>query len=71
MPVGIETLDNEDVPYWPNANACTYKEVWLTTAGRWLAIMADLYPNESKNRYEWQPSPGSGYVISDGTYQLL
>lgn len=45
MPVGIETLDNEDVPYWPNANACTYKEVWLTTAGRWLAIMADLYPN--------------------------
>jgi len=45
MPVGIETLDNEDVPYWPNANACTYKEVWLTTAGRWIAIMADLYPD--------------------------
>ena len=43
MPVGIETLDNEDVPYWPNGNACTYKEVWLTTAGRWIAIMAELY----------------------------
>ncbi|MBQ2668459.1 MAG: glycoside hydrolase family 9 protein [Clostridia bacterium] len=45
MPVGIETRDNEDVPYWPSGNACTYKEVWLTTAGRWLAVMADLYPD--------------------------
>ena len=45
MPVGIETRDNEDVPYWPAGNNSTYKEVWLTTAGRWLAIMAELYPD--------------------------
>lgn len=45
--------------------------VIVTHGGVIAAIMADLYPNESKNRYEWQPSPGSGYVISDGTYQLL
>ena len=45
MPVGIETRDNEDIPYWPAGNNATYKEVWLTTAGRWLAVMADLYPN--------------------------
>lgn len=44
MPVGIETLGNEDEPYWPAGNNATYKEVWLTPAGRWLAIVADLYP---------------------------
>lgn len=43
MPVGIETLEDEDVPYWPSGNNATYKEVWLTPAGRWLAVLADLY----------------------------
>ena len=43
----------------------------ITHGGVIAAIMADLYPNECKNRYEWQPSPGYGYVISDGTYQQL
>lgn len=44
MPVGIETLENEDIPYWPAGNNATYKEVWLTPAGRWLSIIAELYP---------------------------
>lgn len=44
MPVGIETLENEDEPYWPSGNNATYKEVWLTPAGRWLSIIAELYP---------------------------
>lgn len=43
MPVGIETLEDEDIPYWPGGNNATYKEVWLTPAGRWLAILADLW----------------------------
>lgn len=43
MPVGIETRENEDVPYWPSGNNATYKEVWLTPAGRWLSIMAEVY----------------------------
>lgn len=43
MPVGIETLGDEDIPYWPAGNNATYKEVWLTPAGRWMAILADLY----------------------------
>ena len=43
----------------------------ITHGGVIAAIMAALYPNECKNRYEWQPSPGSGFVISDGTYQQL
>lgn len=44
MPVGIETRDNEDEPYWPAGNNATYKEVWLTPAGRWLSVVAELYP---------------------------
>ena len=44
MPVGIETWENEDEPYWPAGNNATYKEVWLTTAGRFLSVIAELYP---------------------------
>ena len=44
MPVGIQTRGNEDEPYWPAGNNATYKEVWLTTAGRFLSIAAELYP---------------------------
>lgn len=42
VPVGIQTMGNEDIPYWPAGNNATYKEVWLTPAGRWLSIMASL-----------------------------
>ncbi len=44
LPVGIETRDNGDEPYWPSATNATYKEVWLTPAGRWLSVIAELYP---------------------------
>jgi hypothetical protein len=43
LPVGIQTQGNEDVPYWPQANNATYKEVWVTTAGKWLSVVAELY----------------------------
>lgn len=43
IPVGIETRGNADVPFWPMENNATYKEVWTTSAGRWLWIAADLY----------------------------
>lgn len=43
IPVGIQTKDNQDIPYWPMANNATYKEVWTTSAGRWLWLAADLY----------------------------
>lgn len=42
IPVGVQTRGNEDVPYWPQANIATYREVWTTPAGRWLWIAADL-----------------------------
>lgn len=38
MPVGIRSLDNEDVPYWPQTNNACYKEVWVTSAGKWLTL---------------------------------
>ena len=35
----------------------------VTHGGVIAAIMAHLFPSEHKNRYEWQPAPGGGYVI--------
>lgn len=35
----------------------------VTHGGVIAAIMAYLFPNEGKNRYQWQPKPGGGYVI--------
>ena len=42
LPVGVQTRDYEDVPYWPQANNATYKEAWLTVAGKWLSLVAEL-----------------------------
>ena len=36
------------------------------------AIMAHLFPEEGKHRYQWQPKNGGGYVIADGkSYRVL
>ncbi|MDR1664096.1 MAG: glycoside hydrolase family 9 protein [Clostridiales bacterium] len=42
LPVGVQTKGNEDVPYWPQCNNATYKEAWLTVAGKWLSLLAEL-----------------------------
>ncbi len=42
LPVGIQTRENRDLPYWPAANCYNYKEVWVHPSARWLGIMADL-----------------------------
>jgi hypothetical protein len=42
IPVGIESRDNEDIPYWPQANNATYKEAWLTSAGKWISLAAEI-----------------------------
>lgn len=41
MPVGIRSLDNEDVPYWPQTNNACYKEVWVTSAGKWISLAVE------------------------------
>lgn len=43
MPVGVQTQGNEDVPYWPMGNIATYREIWVTPAGHFLRLAADLY----------------------------
>lgn len=42
IPVGVQTRRNEDLPYWPQANIATYREVWTTPARCWMWIAADL-----------------------------
>lgn len=42
LPVGIETKDNKDVPYWPQFNNATYKEVWIVSATKWLSTVSEL-----------------------------
>ena len=37
--------------------------VVITHGGVISAVMAQLFPAENKNRYEWQPGPGRGYLI--------
>lgn len=39
VPVGIETYGDEDVPYWPQNNNATFKEVWIGVACRMLWLM--------------------------------
>jgi hypothetical protein len=43
MPVGIRSLDSEDIPYWPQVNNACYKEVWVTSAGKWLSLQAEYF----------------------------
>ena len=45
----------------------------ITHGGVIAAIMSHLFPNEGKNRYEWQPAPGDGYVMDlpGQTYESL
>ena len=37
--------------------------VIVTHGGVIAAIMQEMFPNEGKNRYEWQPKPGGGYIV--------
>lgn len=42
IPVGIRSLDDEDIPYWPNVNNACYKEVWVTSAGKMLSLISEF-----------------------------
>ncbi len=43
----------------------------ITHGGVIAAIMASLFPEEEKNRYQWQPKPGHGYLVEGHTWQVL
>lgn len=42
--------------------------VLITHGGVIAAIMEYAFPNSGKNRYQWQPQPGYGYYLSEGSY---
>ena len=42
--------------------------VVITHGGVIAAVMDSLFPQEGKNRYQWQPAPGHGYKISGNSY---
>ena len=35
------SLNDSDEPYWPQFNCACYKEVWVTSAGKWLSLVAE------------------------------
>ena len=45
--------------------------VIVTHGGVIAALMARLFPEEKKNRYQWQPRPGHGYRIAENTYEII
>ena len=47
-------------------------DVLLVSHGGVIAcIMEHLFPDEGMNRYQWQPKPGRGYCLCDGSYEAL
>ncbi len=42
LPVGIQTFEDNDAPYWPVQSTWTYKEVWVHPAARWIWLLKDL-----------------------------
>ncbi len=45
--------------------------VLVTHGGPIAAIMARLFPDEGKNRYEWLPKNGGGYIVEIGDGAIL
>ena len=50
------------------------KDTLLVTHGGVIALItAELFPEENKNRYEWQPKPGGGHSVDtvNRTYSAI
>ena len=45
--------------------------VLITHGGVIAAIMANRFPAEGRNRYQWQPKPGEGYALCNGGYRFI
>ena len=43
----------------------------ITHGGCIAAIMEHLFPNEGKNRYQWQPKNGYGWVVDGNSFRQL
>ncbi|MFH1568242.1 MAG: glycoside hydrolase family 9 protein [Gemmatimonadota bacterium] len=47
VPVGFETFENLDLPFFPMQNAPTYKEIWVHATCRLMWLIADLLALEA------------------------
>ena len=45
--------------------------VIITHGGVIAAVMTHLFPQEDKNIYQWQPKPGCGYIVKNGTFLTM
>ena len=43
----------------------------LTHGGVIAAIMEHLFPEEGKNRYQWQPKNGCGYIVRQDQFESI
>ena len=87
LPVGIKSLGNHDLPYWPCTNVWNYKEVWVHPVSRWIWLMCELdgpsaipYAKPAEDGLRWsvaaETSPGGQVTITvdasgQGTHQLV
>ncbi|MDR3713161.1 MAG: glycoside hydrolase family 9 protein [Puia sp.] len=42
LPVGIQTREENDAPYWPVQSTWTYKEIWVHPVSGWVWFLRDL-----------------------------
>lgn len=56
----LARLEAEDVP-----------TILITHGGVIACIMETLFPEENKNRYQWQPKPGHGYAVYSDRYEPI
>lgn len=60
LTVGMETLGDADVPFWPQVNTAVYKEVWVCSATKWMWGMAGSF---TEGRVYGCVAPDSGNVV--------
>lgn len=73
LPVGIEAPEHLDIPFWPQVNTCTYKEVWIHVPLRWIWLLSDVY---GASQVSGMLNPGKGNLIFQNTlsgreYQIV
>ena len=59
VPVGIETFENDDEPYFPMQSNCTYKEIWTHSTARLTSCLAELLKISAS---------GASQVATSGSY---
>lgn len=58
-------MTNRVLAAWEKLQRDGRDTLLVTHGGVIAALMAHFFPEENKNRYQWQSSPGGGYVIEE------